>query len=106
MPPCFGVSSALAGIASARTKSAARPPRKRSCTISSSRSRRLIVAGPLIVEPDPCQILIDEMGRGDFETLHIGPIRHDPMPPQRPDLMRLFVEHVGLEAAHQGALFG
>src|SRR2546423_7985745 len=35
----------------------------------------------LFVEPDCRQVLIDEMRRGDFEALHIGPVRHDPMSP-------------------------
>src|SRR6202045_5336679 len=100
VPPPFGVPSAAAGIARisvAASRSASRFPK----LIYSSRR---FVSWRLLVEPEPCQILIDEMGRGRLEALQIRPVRHDPVPPQRPDLMRLLVEHVGLEASHQFAL--
>src|SRR5947208_12612852 len=58
----------------------------------------------LFVEPQPRQVLIDEMGGRDLEALEIGAVRHDAVPPQGPDLMRLFVEDVFLQLAHQLAL--
>jgi hypothetical protein len=46
------------------------------------------------------------MRRGDLEPLNIGAVRHDPVPPQHPEHMRLVVEHVFLEPAHRFALPG
>ena len=54
---------------------------------SAPRFPKLIYSSPrlvsrrLLVEPEPRQVLIDEMGRRDLEALQVGPIRHDPVPP-------------------------
>src|SRR5271165_3742780 len=63
-------------------------------------------AASLLVEPDGRQILVQVMARADLPALHIGPVRDDTVPPRRHEHMRLGIEHVVLEFAHQGALFG
>src|SRR5216683_5980470 len=96
MPPYFGVSSAGAGAANAAA------PRN-AANIADLISTKLLPAF-LLVEPDLRQILVDEVRRADLEPLHIGPVGHDPVPPQHPNHMGLFVEHVFFEPAHQLAL--
>src|SRR5689334_4137115 len=71
------------------------PPRKASC------SPRL-----LFIEPDRRQVLVDEVTRADLPPLHIRLVGNDAVPPYHPDLVRLGVDHVFLEIAHQGALLG
>src|SRR6266404_2826925 len=44
------------------------------------------------------------MARADLPTLHIRAVRHDPVPPQRRDVMYLIVERVPFEGPHQCAL--
>src|SRR5260370_6865905 len=46
------------------------------------------------------------MARADLPSLHIRLVRDDAVPPDYPDLVRLGVDHVFLEVAHQGALLG
>src|SRR5438045_128360 len=104
VPPRFGVSSALAGNAKASAAAKTSTPRNPT-VICSSRRRCSDRRWPSFVEPETCQILIDEMRRCDLEPLQIRPVRHDAVPPQCPDLVRLLVEHIGLETAHQLALF-
>src|SRR5882762_7029640 len=100
VPPRFGVSSAVAGTAEISAAANTSAPRFPKLIYSSPR----LVSRRLLVEPEPRQVLIDEMGRRDLEPLQVRPVRHDPVPPQCPDLVRLLIEHVGLQAAHQLAL--
>jgi len=58
------------------------------------------------VEPDRRQVLVVEMARTDFPAFHVRPVRNAAEPPHHPDLVRLVVDHVFLEFAHQAALFG
>src|SRR5438105_11095724 len=44
------------------------------------------------------------MARADLPALHIRAVRHDPVPPQRRDVMYLIVERVPFEGPHQCAL--
>src|SRR5438477_8456686 len=105
MPPRFGVSAAEAGAISPSAASAARALAKRDATIVSSCSSSLsLPPAPSLVEPDRGQVLVDEVRRGDLEPLDVGAVGHDAVPPQRIDLVRLLIEHVILEFAHQGAL--
>src|SRR5271155_2591988 len=98
MPPGFGVSSVIAVSGTA--------PRIATRLANGPDLIAIPSSDPVVlsIEPDCRQILIDEVRRADLEALHIGPIRHDPMPPQYPDLMRPVVEHIFFEVAHQGAL--
>src|SRR5947207_9194444 len=54
-------------------------------------------AGGLLIKPDRRQILIEEMARTDLPALHIRAVRHDPVPPQRRDVMYLIIERVLFE---------
>src|SRR5439155_437650 len=47
---------------------------------------------------------IEVVARADLPALDVGPIGNDPVPPQHRKLVRLAVDHVFLEIAHQGAL--
>src|SRR6267143_1395544 len=58
----------------------------------------------LLVKPDRPEILIEEMARTDLPALDIGSVGHDPVPPQGHDLVRLVVQRMLLELAHQLAL--
>src|SRR5690242_5156703 len=109
MPPRFGSSSAGAAIDIALSKTATAanspircltldlPPRNghNSATPASPGWGAISIrftasfAIDLFVEPDCCEILIDEVCRGDFEALDVGPVRHDAVPPQYPDHVRL-----------------
>jgi len=60
----------------------------------------------LSIEPDRRQVLVDELARADLPALDIGAIRHDPIPPQYADLVRLGVQHVFFEVANQVPLLG
>src|SRR6266851_7912276 len=99
MPPRFGVSSAEAGEVTARAISPAATDRSADL-INSSRSTSRWFHCELLVQPEPCQILVDEMRRRDLEAFDIGAVRHDAVPPQCPHHVRLLVEHVFLEAVH------
>src|SRR4029077_14246479 len=46
------------------------------------------------------------MARADFPAFDIGPMWDDAVPPYDPDFVRLGIEHVFFEVAHQGALLG
>src|SRR5438067_13430416 len=98
MPPRFGVSSALTGHASASAATKTSAPRFVTFICSS------LGRPALSVEPQPRQVLVDEMRRGDLEALEVGPVRNNAVPPQGPDLVRLLVEHVSFELTHQRAL--
>src|SRR5579884_2311480 len=52
------------------------------------------------VEPEARQVLVDEMRRRDLEALYIRAIRHDAVPPQRPDLVRLGIDEALLYRPH------
>src|SRR6516225_1966207 len=99
MPPNFGASPANAvtcAVPMIATRLATHSPDW--IAISSSCS------SVLFIEPDLRQVLINEVRRADFPALHIRTIRNYPVPPQHPDHVALFVEHVFLEPAHQRAL--
>ena len=130
MPPCFGSSSASRARAptvpsstSERARASSFPRRRESsryasCEASPVQARACACApaddsGPdhrsrrsacLFVEPYSRQILVEVMARADLPAFDIGPVRHHPVPPQQKDLVRLGVEHVFLELAHQRAL--
>src|SRR5438477_1821613 len=79
------------------------------CNPRTSRSGLVSIAATLMtlfIEPDRRQILIVEMARTDFPAFHIGPVRNATEPPHEPDLVRLVVDHIFLELAHEAALFG
>src|SRR5216683_2905514 len=111
MPPRFGVSSAAAGIA--RASPPKRPAANRSANgIVVPRFAIILrsLAGCrrrfLFVEPHRPQILVEVMARADLPALDISMVRNRPVPPQQEDLVRLGIEDMLLERAHQGALPG
>ena len=57
------------------------PALHRPWTPRASRERRNRIS-LLFIQPNPRQVLIDEMGRGDLPAFDIRAIRHDPVPPQ------------------------
>src|SRR6266478_6794604 len=70
---------------------------------SRRRARQRMRTG-LLIEPYIGQVLIDVVARADLPSLHIGAQRHDPVPVGYHQLVRLRIEHVLLELAHQRAL--
>src|ERR1700730_5651042 len=110
MPPCFGFSSAAPGTARAST--AKRPAANRSANGIVVPRFAIIVrslAGCrrrlLFVEPHRGQILVEVVAWADLPPFDIGVVRNDPVPPQEEDLVRLVIENMLLEGAHQAALF-
>src|SRR5713226_3348306 len=59
------------------------------------------MAAPSLLEPHVAQVLVEEVAGQDFPALHGGRVRHDPIPPQRRDIVRLLVEHAPLELGDQ-----
>src|SRR5438067_6693478 len=124
MPPFFGVSAAPAAVvaasAAAMTTAETRHPNailasdtsccrpskagsggKASCLKGGIRPR----AGRCsLIEPDGRQILVQVMAWTDLPAFDVGAVWHDAIPPQKKDRVRLVVQHVLLEAAHQRAL--
>src|ERR1700740_2960489 len=79
------------------------------CNPRTSRSGLVSVAATLMtlfVQPNRRQILVEVMTGADLPPLHIGSIRNDAVPPQHWELVRLGIDHMLLEFAHQTALFG
>src|SRR5260370_6378428 len=60
----------------------------------------------LAMEPDRCQILVEVVAGADLPAFHIGMMWDNAVPPEQEHLVRLDIEHMLLEGAHQGALFG
>src|SRR5215813_11394217 len=60
----------------------------------------------LPVQPNRRQILVEVMAGTDLPAFHIISVGDDPIPPQHRILVRLGVDHVFLEFAHQTALLG
>src|SRR5579863_7232717 len=108
MPPCFGVSSAAAGIARASPATRPAASRKTWSMISSpfAIGWRSFAGRRLFVEPHRCQILVEVVARADLPPLDIGMVGDDPAPPQQEDLVRLGIEDPLLVSAHKRALLG
>src|SRR5712691_9053309 len=103
MPPSFGVSATGAATGAAPKMAAARIAASALDLVSTVASCSWSF---LFIEPDGRQVLIEEMARADLPPLHIRLVWDDAVPPYHPDLVRLGVDHVFLELAHQGALLG
>src|SRR5437762_3805202 len=94
MPPRFG-SSAATGAVPMRATMIATAVAVLTLTSASQY---------LFIEPDRRQVLIEIMTWADLPTLHICVMWHHPIPPQQKDIVRLDVEDVFLEVAHQHPL--
>src|SRR5689334_21305322 len=69
---------------------------KTNATVAASRARTR-----LFRQPDRVELGVQEMARRDGKAAHAGMVRHDPVPPQRRDDVRLVVEQALLEVPHQ-----
>src|SRR5215813_9174224 len=66
--------------------------------------RTVLSPATSFIEPDCCQILVEEMARADLPAFDIGAVGNDPVPPQGHDRVSLVVERMLFEPAYQLAL--
>src|SRR6185437_1560987 len=91
----------LMTIPSVTGKCICKPRTSRSGLVSLSAT-----AMTLLVQPDRCQILVQVMARADLPAFDICPVGDDPVPPQHREFVRLGIDDVLFEIAHQAALLG
>src|SRR5947207_10129167 len=106
MPPRFGVSAAGAAVPASDSApiNPAAASRAADPMLSSRSASFFCLSSTLLVQPDGRQVLIEEVTWADLPAFDIGAVRHATVPEGQRQFVRLGVDHVSLELAHQRPL--